>query len=78
MNFTYAPDFVPGSTFTLLDWTGASATDVDVNDFTFSNAIPSSVAIVGNTLQVTVVPEPGISGLFTLGLLGLLGRRRRP
>ena len=77
VNFIYAPDFVPGSTFTLLDWTGATATDLDLSDFVFANASPTAFAIVGNTLQVTVVPEPGIVSLLGLGLAAVFGRRRR-
>ena len=77
VNFIYAPDFVPGSTFTLIDWTGASAIDLDLSDFVFTNASPTSFAIVGNTLQVTVVPEPGIATLLSLGLAAAFGRRRR-
>ncbi len=76
VNFTYGTAFVPGSTFTLFDWTGASAYDVEVSDFTFANAAPG-VAIVGSTLQVTVVPEPGILGLLGIGLATACGRRRR-
>ena len=71
-----ASGFVPGSTFTLFDWSGATAYDVEASDFTFANAA-SGVAIVGNTLQVTVVPEPGILGLLGIGLAAACGRRRR-
>ncbi|MEO7318445.1 MAG: ParB-like protein [Chthoniobacteraceae bacterium] len=77
VNFIYAPDFVPDSTFTLMDWTGATATDLDLSDFVFTNAAPTSFAIVGNTLQVTVVPEPGITGLLGLSLAAVFSRRRR-
>ena len=76
VNFTYGTGFVPGSTFTFFEWTGASAHDVDVSDFTFSNATPG-VAIVGSTLQVTVVSKLGILGLLGIGLAAACGRRRR-
>ena len=76
VNFPHGAGFVPGSTFMLFDWTGASAYDVDVSDLTFANAA-SGVAIVGNTLQVIVVPEPGILGLLGIGLAVACGRRRR-
>ena len=34
-------------------------------------------AVVGNTLQATVVPEPGIFALLAIGLPASLGRRHR-
>ena len=79
VNFSYGPGFIAGSTFTLIDWTGATATGVEAGDFYWNDPSPLnsvSFAIVGNTLQATVVPEPGILGLLALGLPALLRRRR--
>ena len=78
-NFTFSPDFVPGSTVTLLDWTGATANGVDAGDFLFGNISPASSAVFsvqGNTLIATIVPEPGVAGLFGLGILCAFRRRR--
>ncbi len=76
VNFTFGPGFVPGSTFTLFDWNGASAIDVDAADFVAANGL-ASFAVVGNTLRATVVPEPGVLALLGLSLASLLGQRRR-
>ncbi len=80
VNFSYGPGFIAGNTYTLLDWTGSSVSGVDAGDFYWNDPSPANsvaFAIVGNTLQATVVPEPGIGGLLSLGLASLLARRRR-
>ena len=80
VNILRGTDFVAGSTFTVLDWTGATPVGVEASDFTFANPNPgdtATFAIVGNSLQVTVVPEPGVTGLLGVGLVAGFGRRRR-
>ena len=80
VNFTYSPTFIPGSAYTLLDWTGASASNVDAADFYWNDTTPGNsvaFAVVGNTLQATVVSEPGIFALLAIGLPASLGRRHR-
>ena len=80
VNILRGTDFIAGSTFTVLDWTGATPVDLEANDFTFANPNPgdtATFAIVGDSLRVTVVPEPGVLGLLGIGLAAALGRRRR-
>ena len=71
VNFTFGPGFVPGGTYTLLDWTGANATGVDTNDFVFNNAA-ATAAVVGSTLRATVAPEPGTASLLTISVCSCL------
>jgi autotransporter-associated beta strand protein len=66
VNLTESPGFVQGSAYTLIDWTGATASGVDVGDFV-ATRIPSRVitlAIVGNTLQVTMRASAGTVVIF--------------
>ena len=80
-NFTFGPGFVPGSTVTLLDWTGAARSDVNASDFVFGNVTSASSAlfsIQGNTLVATVIPEPGSLALLGISLGAIARRRTRP
>jgi len=66
-------------TFTLIEWGGG--TNFDASDFTGVNLAPGyyveSFLIDGNSLQVTVVPEPTTAALVASALLcGFLSRRR--
>lgn len=71
------------TTYTLIDFSGATLADFSASDFTLGNTIPGyhyDLALVGNTLQVTAtsadIPEPASSVLFlTAGGLAL-GRCR--
>jgi len=74
-------------TFTLVQWTntadlggGALGTNFAISDFTFTNLAEgyevSDVAFSGESLQLTVIPEPHTLGLL-LAAGGLLALRRR-
>jgi fibronectin-binding autotransporter adhesin len=75
VNFHFGPGFVAGA-YTLFDWSGASAVDVEASDFVSSGAA-ASFAVVGNTLQVSVVPEPS-TAVAAILLLGLAAHGRAP
>jgi len=81
VNISAAAGFGLG-TYTLIDWTGATASGVTASDFQL-NAVPSgytgSFNVVGSTLQLTVtaIPEPSCMLLCGLGLTALLIRFRR-
>ncbi len=80
VNFQFGPGYEYGATYTLLDWTGATPSGLEVTDFAVGTTPPfggATFAIVGNSLLATVVPEPGAGGLVLTGLLALHGRRRR-
>jgi autotransporter-associated beta strand protein/T5SS/PEP-CTERM-associated repeat protein len=82
INVTDAGGFAPG-TYTLVSWTGATATGVNLSDFQLGNFPAGSAGTLqlgATSLQLTVVPEPGTSVLLLAGgsLLGLrrkMGRR---
>lgn len=74
VNFKPGPGFVRGGTYTLLDWSGAGISGVDVSDFTSSSGYVGSFQIVGSTLQATVTPEPSTWVLMCLGAAALIVR----
>ncbi len=78
-----AGGLAPGQSYTLIDWTGATATGVEAQDFVLmtdasSEDVSGTFSIEGSTLRLstTPVPEPGVIGLLLPGL-ALLARRRR-
>ena len=83
INLTAGAGFGAG-TYTLFDYTaGGTPSSFEVTDFLFGTTIAgysSTLAIVGNTLQLTAIPEPATYAAI-LGGVGLLGavivRRRR-
>ena len=73
---------VPG-TYTLIDWTGFSAPNVDINDFVLAGALPTGLSpsthleIQGTTLVLVAVPEPATFVMPLVAALGMLWLRRR-
>ena len=79
VNLLTGATFLPGE-YLLIDWTGATAVGVEAADFHAGVLPPGGMAefkVVGQTLRVNVVPEPGSAGLLGIGMLSLLGRRGR-
>lgn len=79
--FTTGVGFDNG-TYDLIDWSNiaASATGVQVGDFVSTGIDPGKIVefqINNNVLQVVVTPEPGRAMLLMLGLVAVVGRRRR-
>jgi autotransporter-associated beta strand protein len=75
--FDFLNTGITNDTYTLVSWD--NITDFSDLDFTYTNLASGktgSFAIVGSSLQFTVVPEPGSMLLGLLGS-GLLLRRRR-
>ena len=71
---------IPYFSTTLLDWSGATAVDLDLADFYFlPGSITGDLAFVGNSLQFTVpIPEPSSACLLSLGVgLAMMRRRKR-
>ncbi len=67
-----------GTTYALINYTGATATGVDLTDFT-STGIGGTFVFNGTELDfIASVPEPAtiLGGLLTVGLLGYNQRRR--
>ena len=82
INITELAGFGAG-VYTLANWTGATASDVDLTDFqlvnnTYSGGLTGSLQITGSKLELVVVPEPQLGALLlaSVGLVAL-GRRRR-
>ncbi|MGB8166778.1 MAG: autotransporter-associated beta strand repeat-containing protein, partial [Chthoniobacteraceae bacterium] len=60
VNLADAGGLAPGQTYTLIDWTAANASTVTAANFQLgSSPVGGTFAIVGKTLQLTTVPEPG-------------------
>lgn len=79
VNLLTGATFLPGE-YLLIDWTGATAVGVEAADFQAGLLPPGGTAefkVVGQTLRVNVVPEPGSAALLGIGILSLLGRPRR-
>lgn len=80
LNFSAATGFGKG-TYTLIDFSGASGTSsFDLGDFTIASASPGygySLALSGDKLQVTAVPEPATWALWLSGLAFAAGVARR-
>jgi autotransporter-associated beta strand protein/T5SS/PEP-CTERM-associated repeat protein len=76
-NFTALGGFMPG-TYTLIDAGSISGSLGAITDGAI-NGLPASLAIQGNDLVLTVVPEPGTLGLLCgLGVgVAAFARRRR-
>lgn len=73
----------PG-TYTLIDWTGSTASGVNIEDFVLdtdnlpAGLLPSSHLIInGSTLQLVAVPEPSSLMMPVAAVLGMVWMRRR-
>ena len=77
VNLAEAGGFQPGQTYTLIDFTGATASNLTTSDFVAnSGPVSGAFALEGSTLQfTTAVPEP--ASLAMLLLSGAVPRRRR-
>ena len=68
-------------TYTLIDWTGAVASGVDIADFQLNApvGVAGNFNIVGDSLQlnITAIPEPSGWALLSLGAFVFLVSRRR-
>lgn len=64
--------------YTLIDWTGATTTNVELTDFALaSGSVPGTLAFQGSTLVFTPVPEPAGLLAVTAGAAVAWVRRRR-
>lgn len=68
--------------YTLVDWTAATATDVELGDFAlasnvFTGGRTGSLQINGSQLQLNVIPEPGAAMLVLAGLGAMPWLHRR-
>lgn len=79
VNLSPTLSFAPGQ-YVLMDWTGTDFTGIEATDFvagTLPPAMGAEFVIVGETLRVNVVPEPGSLLMTGIGALALTLRRRR-
>ena len=64
---------VLGQSYTLIDWTGATTTNLELTDFSLHvDSVPGTFQIEGNTLTFTPVPEP--AGLLAIPVAGAVVR----
>jgi hypothetical protein len=64
--------------YTVIDWTGASLTDLQLSDFVVVNgSVPGELSIQGSTLVFTPIPEPGTILAVAAAGLALATVRRR-
>lgn len=73
---------VAAGTYTLIDWTGSTATGVDLLDFGLTGPLPAGLSgatlvINGSQLQLVAVPEPATLAMPLVAALGMLWLRRR-
>lgn len=73
---------VTAGTYTLIDWTGSTATGVDLSDFALVGPLPAGISgatlvINGSQLQLVAVPEPATMAMPLVAALGMLWLRRR-
>jgi hypothetical protein len=72
-NFTPLDGFEPGA-YPLID-AGSINGSLGANTSGMIDGLPATLAISGNDLVLTVVPEPGTLALFGASAVGLLGYR---
>lgn len=80
VNVADAGGLAPNQSYTLIDFTGATASGLDASDFSLVTAAPikGDFSVVGNTLvlNTTAVPEPTAGLLFAAPALVAFARRR--
>lgn len=62
-----AAGIVKNQPYTLIDWTGATASGVDLADFVVTGGSPSArpvLSIVGSTLQVVLRPQGTMISIY--------------